>query len=370
MQTNQLKPFLLILSLSLAILGCSSFTASKDDTSEISAGFMMDNSLVQSPAMSSPIEMNLKSKPDQYDNMTDIANYDPTKIHTGSITIEVNSVEDNIRLIENITEQEQGYIEYLNSYGTDYNQNANLTIRIPQKRFDTIMFKLDTIGIVLNKSIGSEDVSEQLIDLNARLKSYTREEQNLLKLLDKSTTISDIVAIERELSRIRSEIESIEGRLKYYDGKIEMSTININLITAYANNTSPPYGVIDLITPNTYVSLNSIKNFVENDGGRLDYISSDYSNGAQTIELTVIIKRGSFPQIFESIEKLGTIDNKYTNEPQNANKKIDNKIDSRITITLQEPRYLTTNAQISLMVILLLVISSLGTWLNSRRKQI
>ena len=334
---------------------------------EISDGYGLDESFAPSVPTSKSKEINLMSTIVEPSTASISPDYNSTEIYTGSITIEVHSVEARLNEIKDLITLKQGYIEYLNSYGTDYNQNANLTVRVPQDRFESVMSDLELLGIVLNKSIGSEDVSEQLIDLNARLKSYTREETNLLKLLDKSQTISDIVAIERELSRIRSEIESLQGRLKYYDGKITMSTININLVTAYANNTSPPYGVVEIITSSSWNDLKKIQSLVDNDGGTIDYISSDYSNGAESIELTAIIKRGSFPTILKSIEKLGRVHNKYTNEPQNANKKIEDKIDSRITVTLREPSYITPNTQISLAIVLIIALAGTALWLITRR---
>lgn len=366
-KVTQSVTYILITPLLIFILGCSLGATSKDEIPEISTGYVIDEAFQPSPPTSRSAEISLMSNSVETQNTPIVGNYNSAEIHTGSLTVEVNSVTDNLNKIENLIDQEQGYIEHLNSYGTDYNQSANLTVRVPHERFKYVISNLQTLGIVLNKSIGSEDVSEQLIDLNARLKSYTREENNLLKLLDNSETISDIIAIERELSRIRSEIESLQGKLKYYDGKITMSTININLVTAYANNTSPPYGLIELITSSPRNNMEQIKTLVENDGGKVDYISSDYSNSVQSLELTVIIKRGSFPTIFKSIENLGTVHNKYTNEPQNANKKIDAKIDSRITVTLRESRYLTPNAQISAAIVLFISITATAIWLVTRR---
>jgi hypothetical protein len=360
---------ILFILVPLFLIGCSNLDTTNEKTVSTTEFYAVEEPFLQSASVSksdpSLMSSSLSVSPQSTPRMP---KYDSAEIFTGSITLEVNSVEGILFQIQNLVERNEGFVEYLNSYGTDYNQNANLTIRVPQKKFNGTMFQIETLGIVLNKSTGSEDVSEQLIDLEARLKSYTREETNLYNLLDKSKTIADIIAIERELSRIRSEIESLEGRLKYYDSKITMSTININLVTAYANNTSPPYGDIKLTTSDIEFSLNKIKNLIASDDGRIDYISSNYLNNTETIELLVIIKRGSFSTIFKSLEDIGSVNSKYSNEPQNPNLKIEAKIDARITITLREPNYLSENSKMASVTILILVLSGFVLWLVTRKR--
>tara|TARA_A100001037_G_C15153803_1_gene641787 strand:- start:6792 stop:7898 length:1107 start_codon:yes stop_codon:yes gene_type:complete len=357
---------ILTILIMLLTVGCSIWPTSNSD---MSAEYVMEDSIMSSPIVSQVSEMSIMPEPSTNHSKSSLNTDDSSEIYTGSITIEVDSIEANLSTIKQMATNNNGYVEHLNSYGTDYNQNANITLRIPQNEFYHFMDKLESLGIVLNKSIGAEDVSEQLIDLNARLKNYTREETSLLNLLDKSTSISDIVAVERELSRIRSEIESIEGRLKYYDSKILMSTINISLVTPYSNSTGAPYGVMELSTSNVTQNLNTITNFIENDDGNVEYISSNYKDGAQSIEVSILIKRSSFDKTFKFIESLGTIKNKFTNEPQNANEKIAGKIDSRITVTLTESRYLTPNAITSIVTTLIITILGAIIWLISRKEQ-
>jgi predicted nuclease with TOPRIM domain len=79
------------------------------------------------------------------------------------------------------------------------------------------------------KNIKSEDVTEQYIDLKARLENAQREEKILLDFLNKATNVKDMLEIEKELSRIREQIEYYTGQLKYLESRIDYSTITIEL---------------------------------------------------------------------------------------------------------------------------------------------
>ena len=149
---------ILILSLVILILGCTSGTTSKEVIPEMSDGYGLDESFAPSVPTSKSKEINLMSTIVEPSTASISPDYNSTEIYTGSITIEVNSVEVRLNEIKDLITLKQGYIEYLNSYGTDYNQNANLTVRVPQDNFESVMSDLELLGIVLNKSIGSEDV--------------------------------------------------------------------------------------------------------------------------------------------------------------------------------------------------------------------
>ena len=82
---------------------------------------------------------------------------------------------------------------------------------MPQAQFSPAVDRIESVGKVRSKNLGSEDVSERFIDLQARLKSSLREEESLLSLLGRTTTVSEVLAIERELTRVRSSIERFQG---------------------------------------------------------------------------------------------------------------------------------------------------------------
>ena len=85
------------------------------------------------------------------------------------------------------------------------------------------------MGKVQSKNLGSEDVSERFIDLQARLKSSLREDESLLSLLDRTSTVIEVLAIERELTRVRLDIERLQGQVNFLERRIDLATITVSL---------------------------------------------------------------------------------------------------------------------------------------------
>ncbi len=113
--------------------------------------------------------------------------------------------------------------------GKDYNSiTRNIVIRVSNENFENILKDITT-GVTYfdQKEISSEDVTEQFIDLEARLKAKKELESRYLELLKKANKISEILEIEKELVLIREEIESKQGQLNYLQNRVSMSTLEI-----------------------------------------------------------------------------------------------------------------------------------------------
>ena len=106
---------------------------------------------------------------------------------------------------------------------------------MPQAQFSSAVEQIELVGKVQSKNLGSEDVSERFIDLQARLKSSLREDESLLSLLDRTSTVIEVLAIERELTRVRLDIERLQGQLNFLERRIDLATITVSL-------SSPPIG--------------------------------------------------------------------------------------------------------------------------------
>jgi hypothetical protein len=104
------------------------------------------------------------------------------------------------------------------------------TIRVPADRFEALREALLKLGELQRTNIDSQDVSDEYYDLDARIKNKKVEEERLLRHLDKSTgKLEDILAVEREISRVRGEIERQQGRLKYLSQMTALTTVTVTL---------------------------------------------------------------------------------------------------------------------------------------------
>ncbi len=108
-------------------------------------------------------------------------------------------------------------------------RSIQVQIRVPADRFDDTMHQLEPLGKVLNRKISTADVTEEFVDTDARVRNLKATEDRLLKHFERTGDLEGIVEIERELNRIREQIERLQGRLRYLSNRVDFSTFNIVL---------------------------------------------------------------------------------------------------------------------------------------------
>ncbi|MBT3218515.1 MAG: DUF4349 domain-containing protein [Proteobacteria bacterium] len=152
-------------------------------------------------------------------------------IRTGSVSV----------IVEEYAPFHAEISQWLNTHGgyvADTNQHldagrvgwSTLTVRVPNDQLDTLVSWCESKVEVQSLSLNSQDVTEQWTDLAARLTNAQRTETRLAKLLEHETdTLTDVLAVEREIARVRGEIESMEGRLRVLNNQITLSSFTINV---------------------------------------------------------------------------------------------------------------------------------------------
>lgn len=127
---------------------------------------------------------------------------------------------------------------------------AVVTIKVPADKLDSLQADVAKLGKVLNQSAQSSDVTEQAIDLDARLKTLRIEETRLRSFLDEAKKVSDLLAVERELARVRGEIESIDAQLTYLKRQAARSTLTVTLSepAPVVSPAGPTWGFSEAVT--------------------------------------------------------------------------------------------------------------------------
>jgi len=129
-----------------------------------------------------------------------------------------------------ICESVGGYITSSNSSATEGSlTSGTLTIRVPVKAFEKVLAQLRKLGKVQSVTISGEDVTEEYVDLESRLKNLRAQEAILLKLMEKATSIQDTIAVESRLADIQMQIEQILGRKNYLDNRVTFATVQLTL---------------------------------------------------------------------------------------------------------------------------------------------
>lgn len=151
-------------------------------------------------------------------------------IKEGSLSFEADSIHRAEQIIRTTIKKYNGYVsdEWSESY--HYRDEIHLTLRIPAKNFEQVITDLSNgIGPYANKNITAKDVSEEYIDLTARIQTKKDTEQRYRELLQKANSVADILEIEDHITELRSDIESLEGRLRYLSDQVAMSTLSVEV---------------------------------------------------------------------------------------------------------------------------------------------
>ncbi|RED65769.1 DUF4349 domain-containing protein [Cohnella lupini] len=120
-------------------------------------------------------------------------------------------------------------LQFSDSRNTD-EIGASYVIKVPSEGFSPFLEKLQKIeNLKFEREVAGDDVTEEFVDLDARLKARQVVETRLLAFMDKATKSDDLVRFSNELARVQEEIEQIKGRIRYLDQNVAFSTINLRL---------------------------------------------------------------------------------------------------------------------------------------------
>jgi hypothetical protein len=155
----------------------------------------------------------------------------PMIIRNGSASILVDSLELAIAAVKNMAATLNGVVGNTVVETGDYQvRRATLAVQIPSARFDDALNGLKPIGKVESVTSTADDVGEEFVDVEARVANAKRLEDRMISLLATRTgKLEEVLAVERELARVREEIERYEGRLRYLRTRTATSTLTITV---------------------------------------------------------------------------------------------------------------------------------------------
>lgn len=163
------------------------------------------------------------------DESSTIVTLDRKLIKTGDILFETPDVRQTKATVEAACKEHNAYISNENQNNFETRIQYNQTIRVPADKFDQLFQQIEADAInVDNKNINTQDVTEEFIDVEARLKTKKELEARYRELLTQAKTVQDLVSIEGQIANVRSEIESMEGRLTYLKNQVSYSTLTVS----------------------------------------------------------------------------------------------------------------------------------------------
>lgn len=146
-------------------------------------------------------------------------------IRTGQMAIEVERYDAAASRLFAIAEGAGGFVADSSFSEEDGVPRGTFVLRVPAARFSEVVAQVEKLGTVQRRQISGQDVTEEFIDLEARVRNLARQEARLLAFMDRATKIPDLLAIEGEVARVRGEIERLTGRLRFLTNKVDLATV-------------------------------------------------------------------------------------------------------------------------------------------------
>jgi hypothetical protein len=219
------KAHLFLIPIVIAAAGCSSPTAGGVETSaRAPAADTVALHRAESPAeapMASRGQAQLASQPVAMPRQV---------IRRAEVAVRVPNVEKAEREVNALVQSWQGYVESANSSDLATDRPVlTMAIRVPVDRFDDGIAKLESLGVRLSKVVSSEDVTGQIVDLDARLGTLRAQEETYRGLLKRSSNLENVISLQDKLTEVRGTIESMAAQRKTLGSLAALSNISLRL---------------------------------------------------------------------------------------------------------------------------------------------
>lgn len=230
------------------VAGCGS--TSDESTNAKSAASPQESALRNSGAATDAVEMRMDSaaltsaeKPkvnagapasqqQQPSSITGAADATAARkiIYKANVTMEVADYGSANTEINNLIHLSGGYLLQFSENRTDYEQSGTLVVKVPAGGFNGFIADLEKMKPkTIQRSVQGQDVTEEFVDLDARLISKRAEEARLLDFMSKATKSDELVAFSSQIGNVQTQIEQIKGRMRYLEQNVAYSTIEIRL---------------------------------------------------------------------------------------------------------------------------------------------
>ncbi|WP_078554012.1 DUF4349 domain-containing protein [Bacillus alkalicellulosilyticus] len=191
-------------------------------------------------------------------------------IYNAFLSLEVKSYQKMTEQIREKVSAVGGYVVESNVYnhgeGDIY---GRMVVKVPQKSFDPLLTEIETNSIkVEERTVSGQDVTEEYVDLESRLRSKEAVEKRLLSFMEEAEKTEDLLKISNDLGRVQEEIEQLKGRMKYLENNVSFSTISMDLHERQVNVAS----IQDTENLNTWVKAKSL--FMDSVNGIISLFSS------------------------------------------------------------------------------------------------
>ena len=191
-------------------------------------------------------------------------------IRNAELQLESNSPEESQQKIAAIAQSVNGFVVESTQSASDIKSSTRdvvtMTIRVPAEKFNETLDEIRKTGTrVISETVKGQDVTEEFIDIEARLKTEKALEQQFIEIMKQAKSVEDALNVQRELAEVRGGIEKIEGRKRFLENQASLSTVKVRLQTPAAFSSSSTgffYRLTESLSSGFNFALNFILAFV------------------------------------------------------------------------------------------------------------
>jgi hypothetical protein len=181
---------------------------------------------------------------DDLDSSSRLPAVGPNVIKTADVSVRLqpDGLTEAMRRTVSIAEASGGFV-VTTSVEDERRGLASVTVRVPADGFGRTLAQLEDLGDVKQEHVSGRDVTQEFVDLQARLRNFAAQEAVLLRLMDRSVSVADTIRVQSHLQGVQLEIERLRGRIRFLEDQTDMSTITVNF--AEAGAPAPRTGTIE-----------------------------------------------------------------------------------------------------------------------------
>ncbi len=154
----------------------------------------------------------------------------PRKIQHGMISLRVENVDGFIVDLSRIAESTGGEIAHSRTTTFDTERHATLSLRIPTEKLDRAIAQIRSLAITIDsEEVSTQDVTREFVDLEARIGNKVAQEERVRAFFQEAQDVEDLIEVEAALSRVRGQIESLQGQLNYLESQTSFSTVTLSV---------------------------------------------------------------------------------------------------------------------------------------------
>jgi hypothetical protein len=275
-------------------------------------------------------------------------------IRNAAVDLEVISFDQAVQKITAFANEEKGYVATTSSEKQENGKlKGEIVVKILPEGLDRFLQKIRGLGELKNQTLGTEDITKNYFDTDSRLKNSRVMEQRLIDMLKKkSDDINDLLQVEKELGRVREEIEKMQGELKFWDSQVQFATVTISLaekdLEEAAKYLLKERAQLALYTAEVEKVYNDLKALASSGGGRIQITNAQLdrdNTGRVSARVSMLIAPEESDDVIAKAKAMGRVENFQVQTQrvaqggegmsENANTKRD-KVDLNITISRDE----------------------------------